>query len=69
MRGAGATGSVMRWSFGSMIFYRVFILWLWSRYGDLTLMGVWIVFSLDLATQAVIFTRLHFRGKWLEAHV
>jgi hypothetical protein len=30
---------------------------------------VWIVFSLDLATQAVIFTRLHFRGKWLDARV
>ena len=69
MRGAGATGSVMRWSFGSMLFYRVLVLWLWSRYGALTLMGVWIVFSLDLVTQALIFTRLHLRGKWLEARV
>jgi putative MATE family efflux protein len=69
MRGAGATGTVMRWSFGCMLFYRVLGLWLWSRYGNLTLTGVWIVFSLDLATQAVIFTRLHFRGKWLDARV
>lgn len=69
MRGAGATGTVMRWSFGSMLFYRVLGLWLCSRYGNLTLTGVWIVFSLDLATQAVIFTRLHFRGKWLDARV
>ena len=63
------TSSRMRWSFGSMLFYRVLVLWLWSRYGNLTLTGVWIVFSLDLATQAVIFTRLHFRGKWLDARV
>ena len=69
MRGAGATGIVMRWSFGSMLFFRVFILWLLARYGVLTLTGVWIVFSVDIMTQAVIFTRLHFRGKWLEARV
>jgi len=69
MRGAGATGIVMRWSFGSMLFYRVLVLWLLARYGVLTLTGVWIVFSVDIVTQAVIFTRLHFRGKWLEARV
>jgi putative MATE family efflux protein len=69
MRGAGATGIVMRRAFGSMIFYRVLVLWLLSRIGVLTLTGVWIVFSLDLLTQAVIFTRLHFRGKWLDARV
>ena len=45
------------------------VLWLLSRSGVLTLTGVWIVFSLDLVTQAVIFTRLHRRGQWLEARV
>jgi putative MATE family efflux protein len=69
MRGAGATGIVMRRAFGSMIFYRVLLLWLLSCIGVLTLTGVWIVFSLDLLTQAMIFTRLHFRGKWLDARV
>ena len=69
MRGAGATGIVMRWSFGSMLFFRVFVLWLLARCGVLTLTGVWIVFSVDIVTQAVIFTRLHFQGKWLEARV
>jgi hypothetical protein len=34
-----------------------------------TLTAVWIVLGMDLATQAVIFTRLHFRGKWLDARV
>lgn len=69
MRGVGATGTVMRWSFGSMIFYRIGVLWWMSRSGMLSLTLVWIVLSLDLVTQAVIFTRLHLRGRWLDARV
>ncbi len=69
MRGAGATHIVMRWSFGSMIFYRVFALWVMAHCGAATLTRVWIVLSLDLLTQALIFARLHFHGKWLDAHV
>lgn len=69
MRGAGATPIVMRWSFGSMLFYRVFLLWALERFTVISLTDVWIIFGLDLVTQAVIFSRLHFRGKWLDAHV
>jgi putative MATE family efflux protein len=69
MRGAGATHVVMRWSFGSMFFYRVFVLWIMPRFMDVTLVAVWIVLSLDLMTQAAIFTRLHFRDKWLDSRV
>ncbi len=69
MRGAGATGIVMRWSFGSMLFYRVGVLWALSTYWNLSLTGVWIVLSVDLFTQALIFTRLHHRGDWLNARV
>lgn len=69
MRGAGATHIVMRWSFGSMLFYRVLVLGALSRWGAISLTGVWIVFALDLVTQAVIFSRLHFRGRWLDASV
>ncbi len=69
MRGAGATHIVMRWSFGSMIFYRVIVLWVMSEMGVANLTRVWIVLSLDLLTQAVIFTRLHFTGRWLDARV
>lgn len=69
MRGAGATALVIRWALGSMFFYRVGVLAVLSHLGWLSLRGVWIVFALDLVTQAVIFTRLHFKGKWLDARV
>lgn len=69
MRGAGATPIVMRWSFSSMLFYRVFVLWMLPHFMPVTLTTVWIVFGLDLLTQAAVFTRLHFKGKWLDAHV
>lgn len=69
MRGAGATPIVMRWSFGSMLFYRVLVLSVLPRFLPLSLTSVWIVFGLDLLTQALIFSRLHFHGKWLDARV
>ena len=69
MRGAGATHLVMRWAFGSMLFYRVFVLCVLPEFVQITLTGVWMVMGLDLVTQAVIFSRLHFRGKWLDARV
>ena len=69
MRGAGATPIVMRWSFTSMLFYRVFVLWMLPHFMQVTLTTVWIVFGMDLLTQAAVFTRLHFKGKWLDAHV
>jgi putative MATE family efflux protein len=69
MRGAGATHTVMLWAFGSMVFYRVGVLWVLSTFTALTLTGVWIVLSFDLLTQAIAFSRLHFRGKWLDARV
>lgn len=69
MRGAGATHIVMRWSFCSMVFYRVFVLWIMPHFTEISLTAVWIVLGLDLATQAVIFSRLHFRGTWLNARV
>jgi len=69
MRGAGATTAVMRWSFGSMFFYRVGVLWWFVNHGGIALIQVWIVFGLDLFTQAIVFSWLHFRGKWLDARV
>ncbi len=69
MRGAGATRTVMTWAFGSMLFYRVIVLWCFANFGTITLTGVWIVLSIDLLTQAAIFTRLHFKGRWLDARV
>lgn len=69
MRGAGATHTVMRWAFGSMLFFRVLVLWALPRFTEPTLVAVWIVLGFDLVTQAAVFTRLHFKGKWLEARV
>ncbi len=69
MRGAGATTVVMRWSFGSMIFYRIVVLWFFKEQPWFDLRFVWIVLSLDLFTQALVFSWVHFRGKWLDARV
>ena len=69
MRGAGATQTVMRWAFASMLFHRVLVLWVLHHCTDLTLTGVWIVLGLDIVAQSAIFSRLHFRGKWLDAKV
>lgn len=69
MRGAGATKLVMKWAFSSMIFYRIFLLLFLAEMEWISLTGVWIVLGLDLVTQAIIFTRLHFRGDWLNAKV
>lgn len=71
MRVAGATKIVMQWSFGSMIFYRVGVLWWFNHFHIpwFDLRVVWVVFSLDLVTQALVFAWVHFRGKWLEAKV
>ena len=69
MRGAGATKLVMRWAFSSMLFYRIGVLWVLSQLNWISLTGVWIVLGLDLVTQAIVFSRLHFQGKWLDAKV
>ncbi len=69
MRGAGATPIVMRWSFASLFFYRVAVLSILAQLHLTTLTLVWIVLSLDLLTQAFIFTRLHLQGKWLHYKV
>ncbi|MFK7850802.1 MAG: MATE family efflux transporter [Akkermansiaceae bacterium] len=69
MRGAGATRLVMTWAFGSMLFYRIGVLWLLTQTSWISLTNVWIVLAFDLVTQSIVFTCLHFRGKWLEAKV
>ncbi|BCX49990.1 MATE family efflux transporter [Haloferula helveola] len=69
MRGAGATPMVIRYSFVSMIFFRIIVLGSASHFGMTSLIAVWIILSLDLVCQSFIFARLHFRGKWLDAKV
>ena len=69
MRGAGATTTVMRWSFGSMIFYRIGLMWLLHDQPWFDLRAVWGIFSLDLVTLALVFARVHYRVKCLDARV
>jgi putative MATE family efflux protein len=69
MRGAGATPMVMKWAFSIMAFFRIGVLFYFKSTGQLTLIGVWTIFAVDLTVQALVFSWLHFRGKWLDARV
>lgn len=71
MRGAGATGIVMGASFSITLLTRVGLLvaCFYFYAEQMTLLKVWLLMILDLVVQAVVFTVLHFRGKWLDAEV
>ena len=69
MRGAGASKLVMRYSFSTMLFYRVLVIPLAVSFLGLGLTGIWIVMFVDVGTQALLFGRLHFKGDWLKAKV
>jgi putative MATE family efflux protein len=69
MRGAGATPLVMKWAFSIMAFFRIGVLFYFKSTGYLTLVGVWTIFAVDLTVQALVFSWLHFRGRWLDAKV
>ena len=69
MRGAGATQLVMRYSYSTMLFYRVFIIPVGVSFFGLGLTGIWVVMFIDVITQAILFSRIHFRGDWLRAKV
>lgn len=69
LRGAGATRTVMSYSFVSLILFRVVGITLYDHFADLTLITIWIFMSLDLFVQAAVFAVISFRGKWLETRV
>ena len=69
MRGAGATKLVMRYSFSTMIFYRVIVIPVAVSFFGLGLTGIWAVMFIDVATQSLLFGRQHFKGDWLKAKV
>ena len=69
MRGAGATKLVMRYSFTTMIFYRVLLVPVVVSFFGVGLTGIWVIMFADVATQSVLFGRLHFKGEWLKAKV
>jgi len=69
LRGAGATRTVMVWSFSCLILFRVVGITLYDQFADLTLISIWAFMSIDLFVQAILFVFISFRGKWLEAKV
>ena len=69
MRGAGATKLVMRYSFSTMLFYRVLVVPLAVSFLGMGLTGIWVVMFVDVTTQALLFGRQHFKGDWLKAKV
>lgn len=69
LRGAGATRTVMIWSFTSLILFRVVGITIYDKFADLTLVAIWTFMTIELFVQAGIFLVISFRGKWLEAKV
>lgn len=69
LRGAGATKTVMTWSFACLILFRIVGLTLYDAFADLTLNIIWIFMALDLFVQAIVFSTIASRGKWLDAKV
>ncbi len=69
LRGAGATRSIMKASFASLIFYRIIVMTACAGTIGLNLTTIWIIMSLDLFTQALYFALLAKRGTWLETQV
>ncbi|MBK1791132.1 MATE family efflux transporter [Persicirhabdus sediminis] len=69
MRGAGATRLVTIVSFGSMLSIRVGLLYFVVNYMSPSLMSIWIVLTIDVVVQALIFTFMHYKPWWMRVEV
>lgn len=69
MRGAGDTRRVMILTFSNQLTWRVAVMWTLISIFDIGLFQIWMVFTVDLVSQALSFTWLFFRGKWQTAKV
>lgn len=71
LRGAGDTRRVMFVSYGCMGFFRVICLMLWNYLwpDTLTLPGIWILFTVDMAVEYFILNRLLCKLKWARRKV
>ena len=69
MRGVGATGTVMLYSFSTMFLFRVGLLTLVVHYYGADLKMIWYVFALDVMIQSLVFVWVHYRGKWMDKEV
>lgn len=69
MRGVGATGTVMLYSFATMLLFRVGLLSLMVYFYGADLKMIWYVFTLDIVIQAGVFIWVHYRGRWMNKEV
>lgn len=69
MRGVGATGTVMLYSFSTMFLFRVGLLTLMVYYYGADLRVIWYVFALDVVIQSMVFIWVHYKGKWMDKEV
>lgn len=69
MRGAGATGTVMLYSYSTMLIFRVALMTIMVHYYGADLKMIWYIMTLDIVVQAVVFIFAHFRRKWMDAVV
>ncbi len=69
LRGAGATRLVMVYSFATMIFFRGIMVPVAVKFFDVGIFGIWVIMFTDVAVQAVVFSWVHFRGKWVRTEV
>ncbi|MBR3925329.1 MAG: MATE family efflux transporter [Akkermansia sp.] len=71
LRGAGDTRRVMYVSYGCMGFFRVGCLFLWNCFWPetLSLVGIWLLFSVDLAVEYLVLNRMLVKLKWARRKV
>jgi len=69
MRGAGATGTVMLYSYSTMLVFRVALLTIMVHFFGADLKMIWYIMTLDIVVQAMVFIFAHFRRKWMDAVV
>ena len=71
LRGAGYTRRVMLVSFGCMGLFRVGVLYLWNMFSPetLTLPGIWLTFTLDMAVEYLILRKMLYGLKWARQRV
>ena len=71
LRGAGDTRRVMYVSYGCMGFFRVGCLFIWNLFWPetLSLVGIWYLFTVDLAVEYLVLNRLLCNLKWARRKV
>ncbi len=71
LRGAGYTRRVMLVSYGGMGFFRFGVLLLWSTFWPetLSLVGIWLLFTVDMAFEYGVLNRMLVKLRWARSKV